>query len=199
MTDMNACENCGRPLHLGPNGWAHSVEPTGHEARPSRLVAIGRARAVEDIRMQMRLAVEKGQEITDEWVERWCDWFGDPERQLLATDAEANDAYRKAMGTALVPQIAQVKATFIDLLTDAETTKTLELSYDGRIVKLHGGPTGYEDFRASDRLPEHRGRDWVACAGTRGSWKRCVIDGASLSEALIGFGIEQPVEVSDAS
>jgi hypothetical protein len=80
-----------------------------------------------------------------------------------------------------VTQHAKVKATFTDLRTGIEEVRELDLTYDGRVVQLHGGPTGYESFIAEHRSPEHRGVDWVACAGTEGRWRQCVVDGRSLS------------------
>lgn len=88
-------------------------------------------------------------------------------------------------------QRATVSATFFDRRTNAESVRTLELTYDGRVVQLRGGPTGYENFIAEDRRPEHRGRDWVACFGTKGVYDRCVIDGRSLNAALASFGLEE--------
>lgn len=84
---------------------------------------------------------------------------------------------------------AKVKATFTDLRTGIEEVRELELSYDGRVIKLHGGPTGYESFIADHWRGDRR--DWKACFGTPGRYRQCVVDGRSLTEALTSFGVAE--------
>lgn len=63
-------------------------------------------------------------------------------------------------------------------------TVTLELRDNGWLW-MRGGPTGWESMQPG---PE-RGRAWMACVGTPGSWKRCVVPAAEMDRALDELGV----------
>lgn len=79
----------------------------------------------------------------------------------------------------------EVSAEFTKLHRDGEITETrivtLQLREGERdYVWMTGGPTGYESFA----LDEWRSGDWCACAGTVGSWARCIVPAAEMTRAV---------------
>lgn len=103
---MIACGTCGHTLlHVVDergDRYVHTVEPIGHEARPSDDAARGRARAMRDLGGQLALSIDKGKPIDADWVRNWIEWWGDD--SLLPTTEQENAAYREAMAAVRRPK-----------------------------------------------------------------------------------------------
>jgi hypothetical protein len=69
------------------------------------------------------------------------------------------------------------------------TSRDVQLAFDGEVIKMVGGPTGWESFRLADWLayPTADG-SWPACAGTPGRWASCIVPAAEMSRALRELG-----------
>lgn len=71
--------------------------------------------------------------------------------------------------------------------------RTLEMSWDGRVVRLHGGPTGYESFNVDtdgDRamLIDNVDKGWTANFGGFGR-PTVLIPGPEFHRALLELGV----------
>lgn len=86
-------------------------------------------------------------------------------------------------------QAIGVAAMVTDCYTGAERYVLVDLTYDGRAVRMRGGPTGYESFLWSDWRLDRDDWTWVACAGTPGRWDGCTVSDASMRDALRELGL----------
>lgn len=83
-----------------------------------------------------------------------------------------------------------IEARFQDRRTGDWSARDVELTFDGRVVRMEGGPTGHESF-AMESAPRDRMEElgWLACFGTYRLYDRCEVDGHQMArafEALVG-------------
>lgn len=88
------------------------------------------------------------------------------------------------------PAFAYVYAHFYDCRTNEASRREVLLTYeDSRVIKMHGGPTGYESLIAADYIEHDNRTGWMACFGTPGRWDQCFVPEDQMRDALRRFGL----------
>lgn len=87
------------------------------------------------------------------------------------------------------PRTEKVRGIRTNAFTNEVTDVDCEILVEdnstlGPVVKLIGGPTGYESFCLNNVNLARLNEGWNACLGTKGQWDGLFIHGKSLIEAI---------------
>ena len=84
--------------------------------------------------------------------------------------------------------ITTVSATFSNGDGSTPRSRDVQLTFDGRVVAMVGGPTGYESFLIEDWIKYPKDGSWTANVGTPGRWDLCVVSAPEMARALRELG-----------